>query len=248
MTISQSLKKIAKPERAKISAQFFKTSRGEYGEGDVFIGVTVPEMRQVAKIYGHTVTFTDIEKLLHSKIHEERFVAIVILVTWYKNTAKEKDEVLRKKAQKKIFTFYMKHVSGVNNWDLVDVSAEYIVGAYVSECMTHEERLTFINKCIKSKNLWVNRIIIVASFYQIKKKNEKMTFYIAERLLSHPHDLIHKAVGWMLREVGKRCGRDILESFLKKHAHHIPRTALRYSLEHFPEHTRKMYLNIKYYE
>ncbi len=239
--IQKTLKKLGTKERALGCARFFKTGPGEYGEGDVFIGVTVPEMRKVAKEFEPTLTFSDIETLIHSKIHEERFVAIVTLVSWVRKAIKANDT----KLQKKIFTFYMKHVSGINNWDLVDVSASDIVGPYVSEQMTHEERLAFINKCIASNNLWINRIIIVASFYQIRKGNEKMTFYIAERLLQHKHDLIHKAIGWMLREVGKNCGVDVLELFLKKYLRHMPRTTLRYAIERFPEPVRKMYLSLK---
>lgn len=241
MTISQTLKKLGTKEQALGCGRFFKTGQGQYGEGDVFIGVTVPEMRKVAKEFELTLTFSDIEILIHSKIHEERFVAIVTLVLWVRRAIKMGDT----KLQKKIFTFYMKHVSGINNWDLVDVSAPDIVGPYVSEQMTHEERLAFINKCIASNNLWVNRIIIVASFYQIRKGNEKMTFYIAEHLLQHKHDLMHKAVGWMLREVGKHCGSDVLESFLKKHIRQMPRTTLRYAIEHFSPLVRKMYLSMK---
>lgn len=241
MTISQTLKKLGSKERAFGCMRFFKTGTGQYGEGDVFIGVTVPEMRKVAKEFETTLTFVDIEILIHSKIHEERFVAIIILVSWMKQAIKNADT----KTQKKIFTFYMKHVSGVNNWDLVDVSASSIVGPYISDFMTHVERLSFIDKCIKSSNMWVNRIIVVASFYQIKKGNEKMTFYVAERLLSHKHDLMHKALGWMLREVGKNCGVDVLESFLKKHIRAIPRTTLRYAIERFPQPARKMYLSLK---
>ncbi len=235
------LKKHATKERAQGCERFFKTGPGQYGEGDIFIGVTVPEMRKVAKEFETTLSFTDIEILIHSKIHEERFVAIVTLVSWMKQAIKRADT----KKQKKIFTFYMGHVSGVNNWDLVDVSASNIVGPYISDCMTHEQRLAFVNKCIASKNMWINRIIVVASFYQIKKGNEKMTFYITERLLSHKHDLMHKALGWMLREVGKNCGVDVLESFLKKHIRTIPRTTLRYAIERFPEPARKMYLSLK---
>ncbi len=239
--VKQVLKKAGIHTRAVSSARFFKTGPGDYGEGDLFIGVTVPEMRKVAKGFENTLTFSDIKILIHSKIHEERFVAIITLVSWMKQAIKSGDT----KTQKKIFTFYMGHVSGVNNWDLVDVSAHIIVGPYISDVMTHVQRLAFINKCIASSNLWINRIIIVASFYQIKKGNEKMTFYIAERLLHHKHDLIHKATGWMLREVGKNCGVDVLESFLKKHIRTMPRTTLRYAIERFPESVRKMYLSLK---
>jgi 3-methyladenine DNA glycosylase AlkD len=241
--LTKELKKHATKERANLCARFFKTGPGQYGEGDVFIGLTVPMTRKLAKEYESTLTFVDIEKLIHSKIHEERYVGIIVLVQWFKHAEKEKNEKVRLKAQKRIFDFYIKNVAGVNNWDLVDTSASYIVGPFISE-MTHEKRLVFINRCIASKNLWINRIIIVASYYQIKQGNEKMTFYVAERFLSHKHDLMHKAVGWMLREVGKNCGVDVLESFLQTHIRQIPRTTLRYAIERFPDSVRKMYLSL----
>jgi 3-methyladenine DNA glycosylase AlkD len=241
--LTKELKKHTTKERAKLCARFFKTGPGQYGEGDVFIGLTVPMMRSIGKVFEKTLTFSDIEKLMHSKIHEERYIGISVLVQWYEQARKEKKDTVRTQKQKKIFDFYIKNVAGVNNWDLVDTSASYIVGPFISE-MTHEKRLAFINKCIKSSNLWVNRIIIVASYDQIKKGNEKMTFYVAERFLSHKHDLMHKAVGWMLREVGKNCGVDVLESFLKKHIFQMPRTTLRYAIERFPEQSRKLYLSL----
>jgi 3-methyladenine DNA glycosylase AlkD len=241
--LTKELKKHATKERAKLCARFFKTGPGQYGEGDVFIGLTVPMMRSIGKVFEKTLTFVDIEKLMHSKIHEERYIGIITLVQWYKQSEKEKDDKVRLQKQKKIFDFYIKNVAGVNNWDLVDTSAPYIVGPYISQ-MTHEKCLVFINKCIKSSNLWINRIIIVASYYQIKKGNEKMTFYVTERFLSHKHDLMHKAVGWMLREVGKNCGVDVLESYLQSHVRQIPRTTLRYAIERFPDSVRKMYLSL----
>lgn len=244
LEIQKELKKHATKERAEVSQWFFKTGPGQYGEGDVFIGLTVPMLRKIAKDFENTLTFSDIEKLIHSKIHEERYVGIITLVNWYTQAEKEKDEKVKSAKQKKIFDFYMKNVAGVNNWDLVDTSAAPIVGHYIST-MTHEKRLAFITRCIKSKNLWINRIIVVASHCQIKQGNEKMTFYIAERFLSHKHDLMHKAVGWMLREVGKNCGVDVLELFLKTHIREMPRTTLRYAIERFPEPVRKMYLALK---
>lgn len=132
---------------------------------------------------------------------------------------------------KEIANFYMDHVHGINNWDLVDVSSEHIIGPYIEHILTGKERETFINDCIISDNLWVNRIIILASFYYIKKRDPKLTLYLAEKFLSHKHDLIHKATGWMLREVGKRCSLDELRNFLNQHASKMPRTMLRYAIE-----------------
>lgn len=237
--LKKEIKKLSSKERAQISQYFFKTGKGEYGEGDVFVGLSVPVMRKLVSTYEKSVSFSDIYTLLYSKIHEERFIAVVTLVVWMNQAVKREDI----KLQKKIFIFYTKNSKQVNNWDLVDVSASDIVGRYISLHMNHQERLSFINKSIQSQNLWINRIIVVSSFYQIKKKNEKMTFYITERFLDHEHDLIHKACGWMLREVGKNCGHAVLELFLKKHLHTMPRTMLRYSIERFPESVRKMYLN-----
>ncbi len=231
--IYKELQRVASHERAIGSSRFFKTGKGDYGEGDLFLGVTVPEQRKIAKKYVD-IESTDIKALLASPYHEMRFIGVLSLVTQYKDNPD------------KIFKLYVQHVGakkGINNWDLIDVSSEHIVGPYVSEHMTHEARLAFINKSIASKDLWVNRMIVLASFYQIKKGNEKMIFYIAERLLGHKHDLMHKAVGWMLREVGKRVDRKVLIGFLDTHAKTMPRTALRYAIEHLSETQRKQYLN-----
>ncbi len=146
--------------------------------------------------------------------------------------------------KKKIFDFYMKHVKYVNNWDFVDATAEYVVGPYLSE-LSHTERLAFISKMIASKSMWENRIIMISTFYEIKKGNAKMALYVAERLLGHKHDLMHKAVGWMLREVGKRASKKELVAFLDKHVGTMPRTALRYAIEHFSPSERKRYMDMK---
>lgn len=230
--IYKDLQRVASNERAIGSSRFFKTGAGQYGEGDLFLGVTVPEQRKIAKKYVD-IESTDIKALLASPYHEMRFVGVLCLVAQYKENPD------------KTFKLYVQHVGakkGINNWDLIDVSSEHIVGPYISEHMTHEERLAFIDKSIASKDLWVNRMIVLASFYQIKKGNEKMTFYIAERLLGHKHNLMHKAVGWMLREVGKRVDRKALIGFLDTHTKNMPRTALRYAIEHLPETQRKQYL------
>lgn len=221
------LRNYATEERARVNAWFFKTGKGEYGEGDIFLGVTVPNVRKVVKQFMHELEVDNAVELLQSKYHEDRLAGCIIFVELMKRAIKD-DAV---KDQKKIYSTYVKNTTRINNWDLVDVSASSVVGYYISEKMDHEERLKIINRLINSKNLWENRIIVVATFYQIKKGNEKMLFYVAERLMGHKHDLIHKAIGWMLREVGKNCGIETLNIFLEKHSRAMPRTMLRYAIE-----------------
>lgn len=177
----------------------------------------------------------DVDELLKNQYHEVRLTGVLLLVYF----AQKKVYPLEKLAH-----FYMNHVDGINNWDLVDVSSEHIIGPSIEQGLSHDERVQFINACISSDNLWVNRIIILASFHQIKKQNEKLTFYIAERMFTHKHDLIHKAVGWMLREVGKRCSLDILRKFLDVYAPKMPRTMLRYAIEKLPPDERRQYLQL----
>jgi 3-methyladenine DNA glycosylase AlkD len=221
------LRNYATEERARVNAWFFKTGKGEYGEGDIFLGVTVPNVRKVVKQFMHELEVDNAVELLQSKYHEDRLAGCIIFVELMKRAIKD-DAV---KDQKKIYSTYVKNTTRINNWDLVDVSASSVVGYYISEKMDHEERLKIINRLINSNNLWENRIIIVATLYQIKKGNEKMLFYVAERLMGHKHDLIHKAIGWMLREVGKNCGIETLNIFLEKHSRAMPRTMLRYAIE-----------------
>lgn len=221
------LRNYATEERARVNAWFFKTGKGEYGEGDIFLGVTVPDVRKVVKQFMHELEVDNAVELLQSKYHEDRLAGCIIFVELMKRAIKD-DAV---KDQKKIYSTYVKNTTRINNWDLVDVSASSVVGYYISEKMDHEERLKIINRLINSNNLWENRIIIVATLYQIKKGNEKMLFYVAERLMGHKHDLIHKAIGWMLREVGKNCGIETLNIFLEKHSRAMPRTMLRYAIE-----------------
>jgi len=231
------LRNYATEERARVNAWFFKTGKGEYGEGDIFLGVTVPNVRKVVKQFMHELEVDNAVELLQSKYHEDRLAGCIIFVELMKRVIKD-DAV---KEQKKIYSTYVKNTTRINNWDLVDVSASSVVGYYISEKMDHEERLKIINRLINSNNLWENRIIIVATLYQIKKGNEKMLFYVAERLMGHKHDLIHKAIGWMLREVGKNCGIETLNFFLEKHSRAMPRTMLRYAIErHHPVERAKI--------
>jgi 3-methyladenine DNA glycosylase AlkD len=226
--LKKDLRSSANPKGGEGAARFFKTGKGEYGEGDIFIGVTVPQARNISKRYA-TLDIADIEKLLTSKIHEERSIALYILVNQFK-TAKENDK-------KKIYNFYLAHTKYINNWDLVDASAHYIVGAYLID----KDR-KILEKLAKSKNLWEKRIAIVATFAFIYNGEYEWTFRIAKIVMGDQHDLIHKASGWMLREVGKRASEEKLCEFLDVYAPHMPRTTLRYAIERFAEPKRKAYL------
>ncbi len=230
------LKKVAhtlgSPQKAVKSLRFFKTGPGQYGAGDKFLGLTVPESRGVVKRFWEEITLTETETLLHSKWHEERLIALLILIKKFRCG----DEV----AQAKIYRVYLKNTTYINNWDLVDCSAEYIVGAWLE----HRERAV-LDKLVCSKSLWERRIAIIATFAFIKQGEVTDTFRMAEKLLSDTHDLIHKAVGWMLREVGKRASRAEEEKFLRRYAARMPRTMLRYAIEHFGATDRARYLGMK---
>jgi len=219
-------------EKAQILSHFFKTGRGEYGEGDIFLGITVPVSRNIARKY-QELSFEEIAKLFESKFHEERLVALLILVQKYKLASLKKDLVQKKK----IYNFYLTKTKYINNWDLVDLSSHYIVGNYLID----KDR-KILDKLAKSKNLWEKRIAIISTFAFIYKGEADYTFRIVRILLNDKHDLIHKACGWMLREVGKRVSGEKLESFLKENSKKMPRTMLRYAIEKLPEEKRKYYL------
>ncbi|HRY77068.1 MAG TPA: DNA alkylation repair protein [Candidatus Paceibacterota bacterium] len=218
----------ANPKKAKILQGFFKTGKGEYGEGDIFLGLVVPETRKMAEKY-LALNLAELKKLLNSKIHEERLLALFILTAQF-NRAEEKE-------RQKFFKFYLSQTRNINNWDLVDLSADKIVGSHLKN---KDKKILY--QLAKSRNLWERRIAILATFYFIKQGQAKETLKIAEILLNDKHDLIQKAVGWMLREVGKRCGEKTEEKFLKQHCRKMPRTMLRYAIERFPENKRKKYL------
>ena len=209
---------------------YFKTGPGEYGGGDVFIGVRVPVIRKLARKYCD-IPVSGAQKLLISKIHEERLLALILLIAHYKNT----DD----KGKKSIYTYYLNNTNYINNWDLVDISAEKIVGAYLFGRSRQP-----LNKLARSTNLWERRIAIMSTLYFIRHDDFSDTLYIAEKLLMDDEDLIHKAVGWMLREVGNR-DRNTEEQFLKQHYHSMPRTMLRYAIEKFPQSRRRQYLEGK---
>ncbi len=228
MQIEDELKELENPEKAKVLSRFFKTGKGEYGEGDVFLGIMVPETRRVARKH-MDMRLVEIQKLLSSRIHEHRLAALLILVDKYSKG----DE----KERKRIYEFYLQNARKVNNWDLVDLSAPRIVGAHLRDA-----KRGVLRKLAKSKNLWERRISIISTLAFIKEGDFADTMRISEILLNDKHDLIHKAVGWMLREVGKK-DQEAEEKFLKKHYRKMPRTMLRYAIEKFSSKKREFYMN-----
>lgn len=233
--ILKDIKQKENREKAKILSRFFKTECGQYGEGDIFLGISVPESRKIAQKY-HNLALPDISKLLRNKYHEIRLVALLILVNKYKQTKTDFEK-------KKIVYFYLKHTKYINNWDLVDLSAHYIIGDYLTVVRQDLTTKKILEKLAKSKNLWERRIAIISTFAFIYKNNSKWTFKIVKMLINDSHDLIHKASGWMLREVGKRVSERDLISFLDIYAPQMPRTMLRYAIERLPESKRRYYLN-----
>jgi len=225
-----SLKKSSNIEQAKALQKYFKTGPGEYGEGDIFLGIKVPALRSIARQHPD-LTFDELRELIISPVHEERMAALMILVKRFPGSEPEEKE--------KIYKFYLQNSKNINNWDLVDLSAPQIVGGYLID---RNKRI--LEKLADSKNLWEKRISILATFRFIKGNQFDTAFIIAEKLLNDKNDLIHKAVGWMLREIGKR---DLTaeEEFLKDRFKKMPRTMLRYAIEKFPENKRKAYLQGK---
>ncbi len=226
-TLREKLHRLADSEKAEGLQRFFKTGKGEYAEGDRFIGVRVPEIRTLVKAYPDT-SLNDIQSLLHSAIHEERLLALLLMVQQYQCG----DSALRQS----LYKLYLSSTAFINNWDLVDASAEHIVGAWLD---TRSRKPLY--KLARSESLWERRIAIMATFHFIKQGEFEETLLIAQLLLNDQHDLIHKAVGWMLREIGKR-NQEVEEGFIKRHYHAMPRTMLRYAIERFPEKRRQAYL------
>ena len=228
--IIRRLKKLGNEEIARHSLRFFKTGKGEYGEGDLFLGLRVPVMRQCVKEYSD-IELHDVLELLKSPYHEARLLALLILVAKYKKGSDDERAAL--------YRMYLEHTKCINNWDLVDLSAEHIVGAYLFS----RSRVP-LYRLVKSESLWARRIAVLATFHFIRKNDFADTLKISEMLLNDREDLIHKAAGWMLREIGKRDQKAERE-FLDRHAHEMPRTMLRYAIEKFPESVRKAYLRKK---
>ncbi|MBC8375327.1 MAG: DNA alkylation repair protein [FCB group bacterium] len=225
--ILKELLELGDPERASHSQRFFKTAKGEYGEGDVFLGIKVPLQRALAKRYKQAV-LSDALDLLHSEYHEARLTALFLLVNLYNHADST--------GKHQIYEAYLSHVAYINNWDLVDSSALQIVGHFLfDKDRSHLEMLA------RSKDLWERRVAIIASYYFIRQYDFQDTLKLSEILLHDQEDLIHKAVGWMLREVGNK-SRSTEETFLQKHYKIMPRTMLRYAIEKFPEVKRQAYL------
>jgi len=228
--VRKELKSMAEPEKAAILQRFFKTGPSQYGEGDIFIGVMVPQSRQVAKKFNQ-LPLGEVWTLLYSRVHEERLVALLILAWRYSSasSSREKEEIVK---------FYLDHIKRVNNWDLVDLSAPNILGAHLVD---RDGRRRLLYRLAGSENVWERRIAIVATHHFIRNGDFSDTLKIAEMLLQDRHDLIHKAVGWMLREVGKRDAAAEKE-FLEKHCSVMPRTMLRYAIERLSERKRRRYM------
>lgn len=225
--LRKELKNENNPEQAKILQRFFKIGKGEYGEGDIFYGIKVPVTRTIAKRFVE-LTFNELKILLASEVHEERLAAGLILVEKF-NKANENE-------REKIYRFYLTNRKGINNWDLVDLTAPKIIGTYL---LNRDKKILF--DLAQSKNLWDRRIAIISTLEFIRKNQFDETLNISRLLLNDKHDLIHKAVGWMLREIGKiNCG--VETEFLLKHYKEMPRTILRYAIEKFPERKRKQFL------
>ena len=231
MKARDEIRALANKEIAKHSLRFFKTAKGEYGHGDIFLGVRTPQIRLIAKKH-IGISTTEMKTLIKSKYHEERLLGLIILVNKY---SKAKDE----KSKNQLYKIYVSSFKYVNNWDLVDVTCPHIIGKHLMD-----NNRSILYSWAKSDDLWTKRIAIVSTHWFIRKNDLQDTFKIAEMLLNDEHDLIHKAVGWMLREAGKR-DLEKEEIFLKKHYKNMPRTMLRYSIEKFPEPKRQKYLKGK---
>ena len=226
-TLKAKLQTLADPQKAAHAQRFFKTAPGEYGEGDRFLGIRVPEIRKLAR------AFRDLERsavlqLLQSPLHEERLLALLLLVEGYRRSDDN--------GRQQIYLLYLANTRYINNWDLVDCSAEHIVGAHLLE-QPHDP----LFRLARSALLWERRIAVMSSFHFIRRGRFDTTLILADRLLDDPHDLIHKAVGWMLREVGKR-DLELEAQFLRRHYRRMPRTMLRYAIEHFDEPLRQGFL------
>ncbi len=226
-SVKEQLLSFGNPQKAKHSNCFFKTGKGQYGEGDRFIGSTVPETRKVAKA-NKNLSFDELEKLLSDGYHECRFCALIILIEQFKKACH--------KGRKEIFEFYLDHTHGVNNWDLVDVSAYSIAGEWL---LDKDRAVLYQLAC--SENLWEQRIAVISTLAFIRKKDFTDTLKLAEKFLTHRHDLMHKACGWMLREVGKR-DEKTLTGFLEVHYTEMPRTMLRYAIEKLSPEQKKKYM------
>jgi 3-methyladenine DNA glycosylase AlkD len=231
--VQAALRAVATPEKAANSGRFFNSGPGQYGEGDQFLGITVPEQRKIARSYFRPILFKDLKRLLRSPWHEERLTALLMMVMKFQNG--------NEATQRAVFDLYMELIEHINNWDLVDSSAPYIVGPWLE---TNPYKMKVLTRLARSEVMWERRIAMLATFYYIhKRQRADEGLQIAELLLQDSHDLIQKAVGWMLREIGKQVDEQILLTFLDEHAHKMPRTALRYAIERLTPKQKQFYMS-----
>ncbi len=240
-------------EQRKNLMRFFKTGQGEYGQGDDFIGLKVPQTREIVKAVSKDMPITEVPQLLSSRWHEVRLCGLLVMVDKFEKSATKRlvnhlDAIHQRDA---LLTLYLQEADRANNWDLVDLSAPKILGHWLllPTCigglqpgMHEEEKEVIVDTLASSDSLWRNRISMVCTWKTTQEGNPTWCLRYAEKHLHHPHDLMHKAVGWMLRELGKRISMDLLRDFLHQHAHEMPRTALRYAIEQMPEEERRMWL------
>lgn len=236
LTIQNSIRTEADEEQQKILSRFFKTGPGDYGEGDRFHGVRVPRIRQLVKKYKDAATLDDVRYLIASEYHEERLAALLLLIELYSQSKRKRN----KEETKFLVDFYLSVIDRGNNWDLVDMVAPKILGDYIAD--NKEENYILYELARMSESLWHQRVAMVSTWMIIRAGRFEETLNLAEYFLTHKHDLMHKASGWMLREVGKRGGMEELTHFLDRFADVMPRTMLRYAIEKFPEHLRHHYL------
>jgi 3-methyladenine DNA glycosylase AlkD len=230
--LKATLRAIASPKRAAVNRSFFKMGPGEYSEGDQFLGIRIPDLRSLVKKVD-AVTFRQVLSLLRSEWHEERLMALLLMERRFERASKDDS---KDTDREEIVTAYLSNTRWVNNWDLVDASAPSILDTWL---LTRKRSL--LGELVRSENLWERRIAIVSTLTLIRAGEFRDTLRLTEKLLKDPEDLMHKACGWMLREVGKN-DREVLVSFLQKHARKMPRTMLRYAIEHFSQHERRLWL------
>ena len=230
--ITKELKKCIKKDKAEIFPKFFKTGKGEYGEGDIFWGISVPDVRSIAKRYYKNISLDEVKNLVHDSVHEVRLLGYIILTYQFEKADLENKEC--------IVNFYLENIEGVNNWDLVDLSSYNILGEYL---LINPQMKGVLYKYADSNNLWKQRISLVSTYSFIRKNQFEDTLKISSILLNHKHDLIHKAIGWMLREVGKR-DINVLREYLNTNIKDMPRTTLRYAIERMDIEEKKRYMSM----